>query len=173
MAVARKKSPELTIEDAKYYGWEGYKFLDKAALTKKAAEVYSSLDSEWENQREAVRKKICQNLNCDKMKKSNPSHEQQERAAALLMKYGDKNLTDLQSQKKMYWLLTDQIIPSRHNFRSKIKEKLEQDWKKIDISKLYIQACMESFKWRSVHGKLYARRDLVKFGYTQEANCIY
>jgi hypothetical protein len=58
MALARKKSPELTIEDAKYYGWEGYNFLDKAALTKKAAKVYSSLDSEWEKQREAVRKKI-------------------------------------------------------------------------------------------------------------------
>jgi hypothetical protein len=54
------------------------------------------------------------------------------------MKYGDNKLTDLESQKKMYWLLTDQIIPSRHNFRAKIKEKQEQDWKKIDFSKLYI-----------------------------------
>jgi hypothetical protein len=32
---------------------------------------------------------------------------------------------------------------------------------------------MESFQWCSAHGKLYARRDLVRFGYTQEANCTY
>jgi hypothetical protein len=32
---------------------------------------------------------------------------------------------------------------------------------------------MESFQWRSAHGKLYARQDLVRFGYTQEANGIY
>jgi hypothetical protein len=58
MTLARKNSPELTIEDAKYHDWEGYNFLDKAALTNKAAKVYSSLDSEWEKQREAVRKKV-------------------------------------------------------------------------------------------------------------------
>jgi hypothetical protein len=56
----------------KYYGWEGYNFLDKAALTKKAVELYSYLDSEWEKQREAVRKKICQNLNLEKWKKKQP-----------------------------------------------------------------------------------------------------
>jgi hypothetical protein len=66
MTLARKKSPELTIKDAKYYGWGGYNFLDKAVLTKKAAKVYSSLDSKWDKQREAVRKKICQNFICDK-----------------------------------------------------------------------------------------------------------
>jgi hypothetical protein len=73
MTLARKKSPELIIEDAKYYSWEGYNFLDNAALTNKAAKVYSSLDSEWEKQREAVRKKICQNLNCEKWKKTAPA----------------------------------------------------------------------------------------------------
>jgi hypothetical protein len=83
MALVKKKSPELTIKDAKYYGWEGYNFLDKAALTKKAAEVYSSLDSKWEKQRKAVRKKICHNVNCDKWTNVNPSQEQEERAAAL------------------------------------------------------------------------------------------
>jgi hypothetical protein len=102
-------------------------------------------------------------LNCEKWKKINPSHEQEERATALLTKYGDKKLTDLQLQKKMYWLLTDQIIPSQHNFRDNVKEKHEQYWRNIDLSKLYIQACMESFQWRSAHGKLYARRDLVRF----------
>jgi hypothetical protein len=76
-------------------------------------------------------------------------------------------------KKERYWLLTDQIIPSRHNFRAKITEKYEQDWKKINLSNLYIQACMESFQWRSAHGKLYTRRDLVRFNHIQEANCIY
>jgi hypothetical protein len=46
MSLARKNSPELRIEDAKYHDWEGWNFLDKAALTKKAANVYSSLDTE-------------------------------------------------------------------------------------------------------------------------------
>jgi hypothetical protein len=171
--TSKKKSPELTIEDAKYYCWEGYNFLDKAALTKKAAEVYSSLDSKSKKQREAVRKKICQNLNCNKWTNVNPSLEQKGRVAALLMKYGEKKLTDLQSQKELYWLLTDQRFPSRHNFRAKIIEKHEQDWKKIDLWKLYIQARVESFQWRSAHGKLYARRDLVRFNFIQKAYCIY
>jgi hypothetical protein len=73
--------------------------------------------------------------------------------------------------QKNYWLLTDQIIPSKHNFRDNVKEKYEQDWRKIDLLKLYIQACMEYFQWRSAHRKLYAKRDLVRFGYTQEASC--
>jgi hypothetical protein len=63
MSIARKYSLDLTIEDAKHHNWEGCNFLDKAALTKKAAKVYSSLDTELEKQREAVRKKIAQNLN--------------------------------------------------------------------------------------------------------------
>jgi hypothetical protein len=61
------------------------------------------------------------------MEKNSPSYKQEERATALLMKYGDKKLTDLQSQKKIYWLLKDQIIPSCHNFRAKVKEKHKQD----------------------------------------------
>jgi hypothetical protein len=166
MALVKKKSPELTIKDTKYYGWDGYNFLDKAALTKEANKVYSCLDSEWEKQREAFRKKICRNVNCDKWKNVNPSHEQEERAAALQTKYGEKKLTDLQSQKELYWLLTDQIIPSGHNFRTKITEKHEQDWKKINLSKLYIQACMESFQWRSAHGK--RAREARTGSYTQD-----
>jgi hypothetical protein len=58
MSLVRKKSPDLTIKDAKYYGWEGYNFLDKAALSKKAAEVYRSLDNEWAKQQEAVKKNM-------------------------------------------------------------------------------------------------------------------
>jgi hypothetical protein len=65
----------------------------------------------------------------------------------------------------------DQIIPSQHNFRDNVQEKHEQDWRKIKLSKLYTQACLESFRWRSAHGRLYAKRELVRFGYTQEANC--
>jgi hypothetical protein len=173
MSIARKNCPDLTIEDAKHHDWEGLNFLDKAAFTKKAAKVYDSLDTEWEKQREVVRKKITQDLNWEKWKKDNPSHKQEEPAAALLMRYGGKKLTDLRSQKNILWLFADQILPSKHIFRDKVKKKYEQDWRKIDLSKLCIQACMESFQWRSAHGKLYARRDLVKFGYKQEANCIY
>jgi hypothetical protein len=164
MSLARKNCPDLTIEDAKNHDWEGFNFLDKAALTKKAAKVYDSLDTEWEKQREAVRKRITQDLNCEKWKKDNPSHKQEEQAAALLTRYGGKKLTDLRSQKNIYWLYADQMIPSKHIFRDKVKKNYEQDWRKIDTSKLYLQACMESFQWRSAHGKLYARRDLVKFG---------
>jgi hypothetical protein len=102
-----------------------------------------------------------------------PSHEQEEQAAALLTKYGGMKLTYLRSQKNIYWLYADQIIPSKYIFRDKVKKNYEQDWRKIDSSKLYIQACMESFQWRSAHGKLYARRDRIKFVYKQEANCIY
>jgi hypothetical protein len=55
----------------------------------------------------------------------------------------------------------------------KSPKNMSRTGKKIDLSKLYIQACMESFQWRRAHGKLYARRDLVRFNYIQEANCIY
>jgi hypothetical protein len=129
-AEGKKKSHKLTIEDAKYYGWEGYNFLDKAALTRKAVKVYTSLDSEWKKQREAVRKKICQNVNCDKWTNVNPGHEQEERAAALQTKYGKKKLTDLQLPKELYWLLTDQIIPSRQIFRTKLQKNMSRIGKK-------------------------------------------
>jgi hypothetical protein len=67
------------------------------------------------------------------------------------MKYGDKKLTDLQLQKKIYWLLTEQIIPSQHNFRNNVKEKHEQDRRKIDLLKLYIPGEV----WLHARSKLY------------------
>jgi hypothetical protein len=56
--------------------------------------------------------------------------------------------------------------PSADSFAVGQRQKHEQDWRKIDLSKLYIQ-------WRSAHEKLYTKRDLVRFGYMQEANCTY
>jgi hypothetical protein len=71
--------------------------------------------------REAVRKKIVQNLNCEKWKKINPSHEQEERAAALRTKYGGKKLTDLRSQK------TSRCPYCAFGFHCKVR-KLSQSW---------------------------------------------
>jgi hypothetical protein len=143
MSIAKKNCLDLTIEDAKHHDWEGLNFLDKAALTKKATKVYNSLDTEWEKQREAVRKKITQELNSEKWKKDNPSHEQEEQTAALLTRYKGKKLTDLQSQKNIYWLFADQIIPSKPIFRDKVKKKVRAGLKKDQfINTLHI----------SVHG---------------------
>jgi hypothetical protein len=101
MSIARKNSPELTIEDAKYHDWEGCNFLDKAALTKKAANVYSSLDTEWEKQREAVRKKIAQNLNCEKWKKSTPVTNKRSEQQHYSQNTEAKNLQIFDPRKKI------------------------------------------------------------------------
>jgi hypothetical protein len=38
---------------------------------------------------------------------------------------------------------------------------------------VFKESKMMSFQWRGYHGKLYAKKDLARFGLIQEARCIY
>jgi hypothetical protein len=112
------------------------------------------------------------NLTCDKWSKAG-STKQTATEERLHIMHGGKKIEDFNTQKKLYWLYVDQVIPPTHNFRHMIEESYEPDWSKIDGKQLFTQSRLASFQWRGYHGKLYARRDLLRFGYTTDSKCNY
>jgi hypothetical protein len=86
-------------------------------------------------------------------------------------KHGEKAICD--SQKKRYCLYVDQVRPPFHKFRGMIEEEFAQVWGKIDDRQLFTPSRLESFQWRGYHGKFYAQKDLLRFGYTSDSKCNY
>jgi hypothetical protein len=78
------------------------------------------------------------------------------------------SLLELDTQKQIYWLIINQLVPPVQRFRAGL-ENQGQDLAKMDCK----ESKMRSFQWRGYHGKLYARKDLSRFGLIQEAKCIY
>jgi hypothetical protein len=88
-------------------------------------------------------------------------------------KYSGLTICRINTQRKIYWLLVDQIMPPLHKFRDMIEHTYAQEWTTIDGCKLFTQSRLESFQWRGQHGKLYAQKDLLRFGYTTDSRCNY
>jgi hypothetical protein len=95
----------------------------------------------------------------------------EERRESLKTKYGEKALLDLKSQRALYWLSIDQIIPPPLKFRCDLEAEHDLNWHDIDKTKLFNDSRMQAFLWRSTHGKLNARKDLMRFNYIQDQCC--
>jgi hypothetical protein len=65
------------------------------------------------------------------------------------------------------------VLPPPHNFRSELECEFGVNWHEVDKNLIFKESKMAAFQWRGYHGKLYGRRDLARFGYVQEAKCIY
>ena len=92
---------------------------------------------------------------------------------AMKDKYGNTSLTDLMSQKSQYWMRVDQCLPPPHKHRDEIALRHGIDWPTVDKRLIFKESKMAAFQWNGYHGKLYARQDLQRFDYIQEADCIY
>ena len=90
----------------------------------------------------------------------------------LANKLEHKQWSDYKTQKQVYWLLIDHVIPHPHIYRTRIDGTYgTQDWKAIDGSKLYTYSKQIAFHWRSTHGKLYANKDFHRFKVKDTPNC--
>jgi hypothetical protein len=172
MQLAKKKLPKTTLKNASDEEWSGLNFLEKAGMKAASRIMFSTLNDTYAEEQQSVRNNIAKNVSSDQWTKT-ASINQQQKKDGLLTKYGGLSLVDLDSKKKKYWLYVDQLIPPCHKFRQYIEDEYEQDWAKIDGRKMFTQSKMESFQWRVYHGKLYARKDLLRFGSTQDSKCNY
>jgi hypothetical protein len=82
------------------------------------------------------------------------------------------SLLELDTQKQIYWLIINQLVPPVQSFRAGLEDQ-GQDLAKMDCNLVFKESKMRSFQWRGYHGKLYARKDLSCFGLIQEVKCIY
>jgi hypothetical protein len=171
-AVAKRKIPHVTITEAASGEWPSMNFLEQARITTEAKRVLSNLEKD----RRARRKKVCNTLHsniiCDKWTASD-TIKQTIIEEELFSKHGGKAIRDYNSQKKQYWLHVDQVKSPFPKFRGMIEEEFAQVWGKIDGRQLFTQSRLESFQWRGYHGKLYAQKDLLRFGYTSDSKCNY
>jgi hypothetical protein len=78
----------------------------------------------------------------------------QERREQLKFKYGNKSLLDQKTQRGIYWLSIDQIIPPPLIFRDNLTCKFNMEWEKVDRIKIFSDSKMQAFQLRSTHGKL-------------------
>jgi hypothetical protein len=170
--TVNKKSPEMTVQESATANWSTYNFLEAAALKKESKNVLARLPDRWKTEARQVRNKLGLNMNCEKWRET-PTEGQNKTMSKMQKLFPEKSLIDIKTQKAVYWLAVGQIIPPIHKFRTKIQVEYGIDWLLIDKLKIYTQSCRESFMWRGIHGKLYAKRDLSRFGFTQEAECIY
>jgi hypothetical protein len=107
-------------------------------------------------------------LNCLGWHGSAKGKEKQE---VLKTKYGQKSLLDLKTQRAVYWLSIDQIIPPTLLFREDLGIRHDIEWQSVDQIKIFSDSRMQDFQWRSTHGKLYARKDLLRLHYVQDQMC--
>jgi hypothetical protein len=85
-------------------------------------------------------------------------------------KYGSVQLKDM-TQRAMYWVSVDQILPRPSPFRDRLSINHDVDWKWVDTQKLFMESSMMAFQWRSSHGKLFGRSNLYKFNYVADQIC--
>jgi hypothetical protein len=163
-----RNSKATTIAQAAAGQAEGVDFLMQISLKQIAKVLIKKMDAKWEEEAVRIRTKRFKKLNPESWRTSPYCAE---RKAALVSKYGGNTLQDMKTQRALYWLSIDQIIPPALNFRVQLSNTHDLDWSRIDRTKLFKDSRMQAFQWRSTHGKLYARKDLVRFGYIQEQNC--
>jgi exonuclease III len=144
-------------------------FLMKATLKRVAKSVMNEIDKNWDREADKIRKNRFKKLNC--ILDWHGTARGHERRESLKSKYAERTLTSLKTQRAVYWLYIDQILPPPMRFRADLDFEYELDWLKIDGTKLFSDSKMQAFQWRSTHGKLYARKDLQRFNYIQDQNC--
>jgi hypothetical protein len=160
--IVKQTRPKLTIIEAHQEEWDDLTFVGRAGLPLAVAAVNNNLNDIWRKQRIRVRNTIGNGTSCIHWKKENDVDmaESQPPAELALQERYNHNIMQLKTQKQLYWLAVDQMVPLRHNFRETLTEDYAQCWKTLDNLKIHTQSVMEAFSWRSMHGKLYARKDL-------------
>jgi hypothetical protein len=134
-----------------------------------AKNVLDKINRKWEEEGDKIRMERFKKLN--HVNNWRNSARGQERREILKQKYCDKTLLGLKTQREIYWLTIDQIIPPALVFRDELEWKYGVNWMEIDRTKIFLDSRMQAFQWRLTHGKLYARKYLLRFKYIQEQNC--
>jgi hypothetical protein len=145
-------------------------FLDKLTIHGQVAKYISNIDTTWQKEGHAVRKARFKHLLPTPWTPPNYTRWE-DKMSILNLKYGAKKLKDFPTQRALYWLSVDQILPRPQPFRQRIQEEHGIDWHAVDKLKLFASSKMQAYIWRSTHGKLFGRSDLFRFNYVLDAHC--
>ena len=182
--LLKKKSPNLTFGQAEICIPHNLNFLEKRQVKL----AIPKAEKTFERQCEAVvyegRKELQKDLKCVKWPKPtyDPQGQKRPLGEGRIKTFEEKlkerlksvNETYLNSLKALYWLKIDSIIPPPHPFRNRLEIKYgDIDWDKVDRSKSSTYSRMQSFDWRSSHGKLYANKNFKAMGLKDESKCTY
>jgi hypothetical protein len=86
----------------------------RESLRREANIILKKIEQQWETEANKIRTNRFKDLNSQSWK---TTAEGSERREAMETKYAGKSLTDLHSQRALYWLSTDQINPPPLKFR--------------------------------------------------------
>jgi hypothetical protein len=172
--IVKLKCPTLTIFQSMYEDTPGLNFLQCIRINRETHALTSKSSTYWLTQRHAVRKARFKHLLPIPWNSQNAEIWKQ-KETKLAAKYGARRLIDFNSQRELYWLSVDQILPRPHPFRNRIDAEATagMDWEIVDSLKLFSISSMQAFNWRSTHGKLYAKSDLFRFNYVIDAMCDF
>jgi hypothetical protein len=115
-----KKNPNLTICKAVAGDITGFNFLKKAGLIAEARTIFIQFEKKWQSEGDRVRNNQFKDTACKKWRQHHTDRQE-----ARLLATADsrsKNPIELNSQKQLYWLHVDQLVPPVQRFRSELSE---------------------------------------------------
>ena len=182
--MLRRKSPNLTFEQAKLELPHVLNFLEKNQVRKGISQAETNLRKQKDHIAYESRKCIQADLNCVKWQKPkyNSSGELREIGMGRLRTHqewlnatrADQDFGYLNSLRSLYRLHIDNIIPPPHPFRNKIDAEYgPQNWELVDKQCFSTYSKAQAFQWRSTHGKLYANKHFKAMGIKESSRCSF
>ena len=182
--IIMRKCPKLTFSEAKEEKYGNLNFLERARLKAAMKHAEHTLMKTWNWIGYEGKHTLQKNLNC--MKWSKPKYDKEDKQVPIgegkvknFMLWLDEQLAGIESsslstQRSIYWLHVQHIIPTTHPFRSRMDIEFGPiKWNWVDKTKISVYSKLQSFIWRSTHGKLYGNKDYFRMGVKQTSKCAY
>ena len=183
-SMLRRKCPNLNFSDARVQLPNTLNYLEKCQVKAALKDAENQLRVDWNQVRYEGKLILQKNLNC--MKWSKPKYNKNKE----LLPIGEGRIKDheqwledylsgvepsnLSTQKTIYWLHINHIIPPPQPFRTRMDNEFGPiDWKKIDKTKISLYSRLQAFMWRSTHGKLYGNKDYQRMRIKDDQKCHY
>ena len=182
--MLRKKSPNLTLEQAKLELPNNLNFLEKSQIQRGLVQAEKNLKKQCDYMAFESRQSIQKNLKCIKWPKPKYDSKGELREIGmgrlkthqdwLRQKRTDQDFGYLNSLRSIYKLQIDNIVPPPHPFRNKVDAEYGPlNWDLIDKQRFSTYTKAQAFQWRSTHGKLYANKHFKAMGVKESAKCSF
>ena len=181
--ILKKKCPNLNFYNTHILP-DTLNFLEKAQVKAALKDAESQLRFKWNQVRYEGKHILQKDLNCTKWSK--PKYDKnweplpigegrvKDHELSLQDQLNGLQPSNLCTQKIIYWLHVNHIIPPPQPFRTRMDNELgSTDWKKIDKTKISLYSRLIAFMWRSSHGKLYGNKDFHRMGIKGSQKCHY
>jgi hypothetical protein len=167
-----EKCKNVTFADVKVRNFNGLSMLGQNTMVSCSEEVSNLMLEKWSaSGREALNVRF-KSMNHQKwVKKLHIDSDLYNVCEFFKSKYAFRNLLSFDTQKSLYGLFMDALVPPPHKFRNNISFKYALDWKLVNNRKMFVHSRIEAFNRKSQNGKLYGNKDLTRFGVKDDPAC--